>query len=250
MAKMNRRHGTYIPAATINVPLTDVDPDVEYYGTVSVGTPGQEFKFDFDTGSSDIWFPSTIPPPRGGGGSTHNQFNPDASRTFEPDPRDRRFMVTYGDGSSASGFLGSDLINVGGIFVRQTVGLTTREFAQFDSSPVDGLFACIRHCRECHARPDLHGQCHRHSCTKPEPFSVFLPSVRCNGGEGGEYLFGGIDESKFNGPLICVPVMQTGYWQIHIDDASVNGVSLGGSSDGIVDTGTTLIIVSDAGANS
>jgi hypothetical protein len=77
-------------------------------------------------------------------------------------------------------------------------------------------------------------------------FSVFLPSVRRFGGIGGEYLFGGIDDSKYTGQLTYVPVTQRGFWQIHIADVSVDGDSLGQSSEGIIDTGTTLIIVSDA----
>jgi hypothetical protein len=67
--------------------------------------------------------------------------------------------------------------------------------------------------------------------------------------QGGEYLFGGINSSKYSGSLTYIPVTSQGYWQISIDDAGYNGQSLGQSSQGIVDTGTTLIIVGDAAAS-
>lgn len=38
------------------VPVTDYENDIEYYGQVTVGTPGVTLKLDFDTGSSDLWF--------------------------------------------------------------------------------------------------------------------------------------------------------------------------------------------------
>lgn len=45
MAKLNHRYpGINITGSSGKVPLTDVRPDLEYYGTVSVGTPAQDVK--------------------------------------------------------------------------------------------------------------------------------------------------------------------------------------------------------------
>ncbi|KAF8959107.1 hypothetical protein BGZ46_001823 [Entomortierella lignicola] len=247
IAKLNKRYpGLKILAgSTGNVPLVDVPTDLEYYGSVNVGTPAQVFKLDFDTGSSDIWFPSSTCTTSAC--KAHNRFNSASSSTYQKDGRS--WSISYGDGSSASGILGSDIVSVGGISVRQTIGLATKESSQFGSSPEDGLFGLGFNTIESVSgvKTFLDNAIAAGVLAQPV-VSAFLPSVRRNGGVGGSYLFGGIDSTKYSGSLTYVPVTTKGYWQILVQDASFNGVSLKQTSQGIVDTGTTLIIVGDAAA--
>ncbi|KAG0373784.1 hypothetical protein BGX24_011242 [Mortierella sp. AD032] len=247
IAKLNKRYpNLQILAGSIgHVPLTDVSPDLEYYGTVSVGTPAQNVKLDFDTGSSDIWFPSSSCTTTAC--KAHTRFNSAKSTSYQADGR--KWSISYGDGSSASGILGSDIVSVGGISVRQTIGLATKESSQFGSSPEDGLFGLGFNTIESVSgvKTFLDNAIAAGVLAQPV-VSVFLPSERLFNGQGGEYLFGGIDTTKYSGSLTYVPVTQKGYWQILVQDASYNGVSLGQASQGIVDTGTTLIIVGDAAA--
>ncbi|KAI8599473.1 aspartic peptidase domain-containing protein [Dissophora ornata] len=247
MAKMNKRYpGTNILSGSSGtVPLTDEDTDSEYYGTVSVGTPAQNFKLVFDTGSSDIWFPSrtctTV------GCQTHAQFDSSQSSTFKEDGRS--WQISYGDDSTASGILGTDVVSVGGISVPQTIGLATDESAEFGSSPSDGLFGLGFDTIESVSGVKTFMDNAIAAGVLSQPVvSVFLPSLRRNGGIGGEYVFGDIDSIKFDGSLTYIPVTKQGYWQVAIGDISVGGKSLGQSSEGVIDTGTTLIIVSDAAA--
>ncbi|KAG0201985.1 hypothetical protein BGX28_005338 [Mortierella sp. GBA30] len=247
IAKLNKRYPDLkiLAASSGSVPLVDVPTDLEYYGTVSVGTPAQKFKLDFDTGSSDIWFPSSSCTTTAC--KAHARFSSSASSTYQKDGRS--WSISYGDGSSASGILGSDIVNVGGISVRQTIGLATKESSQFGSSPEDGLFGLGFNTIESVSgvKTFLDNAIAAGVLAQPV-VSVFLPSVRRNGGVGGEYLFGGIDSTKYTGSLTYVPVTQKGYWQVLIQDASYNGASLGQTSQGIIDTGTTLVIVGDAAA--
>ncbi|KAF8923616.1 hypothetical protein BGZ47_004616, partial [Haplosporangium gracile] len=181
IAKMNARYGN-VRATSGTVPLVNVNHDVEYYGTVSVGTPAQNVKLDFDTGSSDIWFPSSTCTTSAC--KKHVRFNSASSSTFQQDGR--KWKIGYGDKSYASGFLGSDMVSVGGIKVRQTIGLATDESAQFGSSPQDGLFGLAFSNIESVKGVDTFMDNAIAANLLAQPVvSVFLPSYRRNGGVGG-----------------------------------------------------------------
>ncbi|CAH2221090.1 gastricsin-like, partial [Pelobates cultripes] len=64
--------------------------------------------------------------------------------------------------------------------------------------------------------------------------------------QGGEVIFGGVDNSLYSGQIMWAPVTQEVYWQIGIDAFSVNGQATGWCSQGcqaIVDTGTSPLTV-------
>ncbi|XP_040837792.1 pepsin-3-like [Ochotona curzoniae] len=177
--------------------------DTEYFGTISIGTPAQDFTVIFDTGSSNLWVPSTYC--SSAACSVHNQFNPDDSSTFEA--TSETISITYGTGSM-TGILGYDTVNVGGIEdTNQIFGLSESEPGSFlYYAPLDGIL-------------DIDDE------------------------SGSVVMFGGIDSSYYTGSLNWVPVSYEGYWQITVDSITMDGetIACADGCQAIVDTGTSLL---------
>ena len=102
-----------------DVTAEDQQNDSQYLCHVTIGTPGQTFLLDFDTGSADLWLWSTeLPqtttqnPP-----SPHTIYDPTKSSTFKA-TEGSTWKISYGDGSSASGTVGTDTVNVGGLVIQ------------------------------------------------------------------------------------------------------------------------------------
>ncbi|KAG2186218.1 hypothetical protein INT43_002656 [Umbelopsis isabellina] len=221
-----------------DVPVTDDGTDVEYYANVSVGTPKQNFKLDFDTGSSDLWFCSTL------GDSTESgkdKYDPTKSSTYQKDGRP--WKISYGDGSTSSGILGIDTLYLGDLAItNQTIELAKTISSSFSSGPVDGLlglaFDNITTVQG--VKTPMDNLVSENLISQPI-FGVFLGKQK-NGG-GGEYIFGGYDQSKVGGTLTTVPVDKSqGFWGITVDDLTAGSTSTG-SFSGILDTGTTLFLL-------
>ncbi|KAF9955293.1 1,3-beta-glucanosyltransferase [Mortierella alpina] len=239
LAKINQRYrGITLPGGESSVPVVNFKRDREYYGTVSFGTPAQEFK----VGSSDIWLASNDC----SSCSNHTQFDWKKSLTYKEDGR--RWGIAYADGSNARGILGGDILSVGGVSVRQTFGLVTEEY-NLGEDPFDGMFGLGFNTLETVSgvKTFMDNDIAKGALNQPI-FSVFLPSVRRNGGVGGEYLFGAIDSTKYTGDLTYVEVSEKRYWQIPMEGITYHGKSLGQAHDVIIDTGTSYAALSSDAA--
>merc|ERR1711881_231392 len=75
-------------------------------------------------------------------------------------------------------------------------------------------------------------------------FAFYLGS----GGADGELTIGGVNSAHYTGDFTYVPVVamvpgMTGYWGIVLDDVTVNGASISSAKRGVVDSGTSLMVV-------
>jgi len=122
--------------ATSSLKLNNYNDDL-WYGTISIGTPAKAFTVDFDTGSSDLFVPSTICDSSCSG---HEKYNTSASSTSHD--LGKKFTLTYGDGSIVRGKQYTDDVTIFGLKAKsQTLGAATQYSTGFRVTqfPADGL---------------------------------------------------------------------------------------------------------------
>ncbi|XP_008582216.1 PREDICTED: pepsin A-5 [Galeopterus variegatus] len=211
--------------------------DLEYYGTIGIGTPSQDFTVIFDTGSSNLWVPSIYC--SSAACENHNRFNPDDSSTFEA--TSESVSIEYGTGSM-TGILGYDTVKVGGISdTNQIFGLSETESSSFlYYAPFDGILGLAYPSISASGATPVFDNIWDQNLISEDLFSVYLSPDEES---GSVVIFGGIDSSYYTGSLNWVPVSVEGYWQITVDSITMNGETIACSDtcQAIVDTGTSLL---------
>ncbi|KAE8628414.1 hypothetical protein XENTR_v10000001 [Xenopus tropicalis] len=223
-----------------NTHLSFIEPltnymDNQYFGTISIGTPPQEFNVVFDTGSANLWIPSVTC--SSAACTNHNQFDPKLSSTFQPG--NKMVSISYGTGSM-SGALGFDTVQVGDIVDRnQGLLLSETESIFLFYSKFDGILGLGYPSLSVGDVTPVFDNMWKEELINEDLFSVCLTSHK-----GSAVVFGGIDGSCFaGGELQWVPVTAQKYWQITVDSVTINGqiIACRESCQAIVDTGTSVI---------
>ncbi|KAJ5679647.1 Aspergillopepsin-1 [Penicillium macrosclerotiorum] len=238
----------------------DVQNDSMYLAEVGIGTPAQNLNLDFDTGSADLWVWSTkLPSATLSQGKDHTIFDSSKSSSFS-NKSGETWKISYGDGSSASGTVGTDNVNIGGVVVKnQAIELADKMSAQFTSGAGDGLlglaFGNINTVQPTAVKTPVENMISQSDIPKSaELFTAKLGSWRdADEPDKGEsfYTFGFIDQDtvKDSGEdIYYTPVDNSqGFWMFDSTSATVNGKSISRSGNtAIADTGTTLALVDDS----
>ena len=101
--------------------------DIEYVGEVSIGTPAVNFSVIFDTGSSNLWVPSSqcTDCTNSPGCCKHTKYDSSQSNTYTA--VGTPYVLPYGSGTVV-GVISQDVVNFGGLLIKaQQFGESTQE---------------------------------------------------------------------------------------------------------------------------
>ncbi|XP_021822512.1 phytepsin-like isoform X2 [Prunus avium] len=215
--------------------------DTQYYGEIAIGSPPQYLAVVFDTGSSNLWVPSSrcifsI------ACYFHSKYRASISSTYTKIGIPCK--IPYGSGS-ISGYFSGDNVKIGDVIIKdqEFVEVTREGVLTFLATRFDGVLGLgFQDISVGEATPVWYNMVQQGHMSQ-QIFSIWLnhdPTSRV----GGEIVFGGFDWRHFTGDHTYVPISKKGYWQIDVGDVIVADNSTGlckGGCAAIVDSGTSFL---------
>lgn len=220
-----------------NTPLTNY-LNAQYFTEISLGTPAQTFKVILDTGSSNLWVPSSECSSLAC--YLHSKYDHGSSTTYKSNGSE--FSIQYGSGA-VSGYVSTDSLTLGDLIIpEQDFGETTSEPGLvFAFGKFDGILGLAYDTISVNKIvPPIYNAINQ-GLLDDKQFAFYLGDT-AKGEDGGEATFGGYDESKFTGKITWLPVRRKAYWEVEL-----SGIGLGDeyatleNTGAAIDTGTSLI---------
>jgi len=196
----------------------------------------------FDTGSSNLWVPSTTCNTAGCTGK--ERYNSAASSTYKSD-NNKPLKIQYGTGN-VEGVLVSDVVNVAGIRVtNQIFGDITDMASFFKNQPMDGILGLGYPAIASDFVTPVFDNMMSQNLVSQKLFTVYMDSTSSTS-TGSIIEFGQLNSKYYTGAITYVPVPRQTYWTVDLQSITVNGVDVSNCANSkcsaIVDTGTSLLV--------
>lgn len=177
--------------------------NTELFGTISIGTPPQEFKIIFDTGSSNFWIPGV----NCEGLGNKRGFDPDQSETYAP--INGNISIEYGRGA-ASGQLGKDTVQIAGLTVKDVTFATLDELSGLGANTkFDGLIGmAFPSISEGNVPMFFQYLLDQKLITDPS-FSFYMSE------NSSAIILGGVDPKYASSNFMYFPVRDGGFWEVY-----------------------------------
>jgi cathepsin D len=229
--------------------LTDYQ-NAQYYGMITLGTPGQEFRVIFDTGSSNLWVPCKGCPLTDIACQLHRKF--DCSKSSSCKETTTPFEIQYGSGSMKGHVdydktcfeAGSDTLCCDG---QGFACATSEPGLAFIAAKFDGILGMGFDNISVQAIPTPFTCIMADTAKCPQAVFAFYLSRDPSGGagKGGELSLCGIDDAHYTGEITYVPVPpeKQGYWEFSAGSLKIGDTAIESATfNAIADTGTSLLV--------
>lgn len=212
--------------------------NMAYYGVISIGTPPASFEVLFDTGSSNLWVPSSSC--LSTACLTHATYDPTQSTTYVPNGEN--VTIKYGTGG-LDGYLVMDTVIVDNLIIQnQTFALAVTELDDhFDDVAFDGILGMGYESLAVDGVVPPFYNMYQQGLIDSPVFSFYLARDGTSN-EGGELILGGSDPAYYSGNLTYVPVSVENYWEFIMTSATFDGITLCTNCEAVADTGTSLLM--------
>ena len=208
------------------------------FSDISIGTPPQEFKVVLDTGSSNLWVPSSEC--NSIACYLHSKYDHSSSSTYKKNGSS--FEIRYGSGE-LSGFVSQDTFRIGDLKVKN------QDFAEATSEPglafafgrFDGIMGLGYNTISVNGIvPPFYNMLDQGLLDEPM-FSFYLSDTNDEGSES-EAMFGGVNTDHYTGKLTKIPLRRKAYWEVDLDAITFGDDTAEMDDTGVIlDTGTSLI---------
>nr|prf Asp protease:ISOTYPE=prepro=1-56 [Candida albicans] len=221
------------------VPVTLHNEQVTYAADITVGSNNQKLNVIVDTGSSDLWVPDVNVDCQ----VTYSDQTADFCKqkgTYDPSGSSASqdlntpFKIGYGDGSSSQGTLYKDTVGFGGVSIKNQV------LADVDSTSIDqGILGVGYKTNEAGGSYDnVPVTLKKQGVIAKNAYSLYLNSPDA---ATGQIIFGGVDNAKYSGSLIALPVTSDRELRISLGSVEVSGKTINTDNvDVLLDSGTTI----------